>query len=113
MKFTYKKNTNDNSHWLWCEKNKAPYISIEDLDAKYSRIFFDVTNFNIPLETVSNSLRKIYEAYLDFFLISNTHAYAALDDYYLFSLVVKKDHAEYAAERLFDYIKYHFIDPPR
>jgi hypothetical protein len=111
VKFTYKKN-DDASHWLWCERNKSPFISIEDVDGECSRVFYDVTNLSVSLEIISESVRKIYESYLSFFLISRSDAHAAADEHYVFSLIVKKEHAECVAESLFDYLSHKFLQSP-
>jgi hypothetical protein len=109
VKYSYD-TTENNSHWTWCEKNNTPYIVISQVNEEYSRIFYDATNLSVNLDEISDSMRSIYKSYSELFLIPGSVFAELIDDYYLFSIIVKKEHAEVFADAIFDYIKDKFIE---
>ncbi|QTF07874.1 hypothetical protein HC231_07925 [Brenneria izadpanahii] len=104
MKFTYKDSKQKNSHWKQCEKLNAPFIEISRINHEYMNIFYDITNYHINLEDISNDMKNIYLSYITFFMCNHP----AIDDlytqYYFFNLIVKYEHAEFIAEKLYDYL---------
>ncbi|MCA6928915.1 hypothetical protein [Pectobacterium versatile] len=106
MKFTYKDKKDKNDHWLNCEKNHAPYIELSNINKEYVNIFYDVSNYNIDLEILSNDIKKMYYTYIDFFMISEETIENLEHQYYFFNFIVKAEHAEFLADKLYDYIKF-------
>ncbi len=92
-------------HWLNCEKNRLPYIAIKSFSNEYSIIYYDITNLNVDLEKISESLRRIYLAYIEFLQLNGSVFYNYVDQYYYLNFLVKAEHAEVLAEYLFDYLK--------
>ncbi|QIW15960.1 hypothetical protein A4G20_06255 [Pasteurellaceae bacterium RH1A] len=96
--------TIDSNHWCYCEKNRLPYISINNYNHKYDNVFYDITNLSCDLNEISENVRRLYFSYLDFFLIPLLDVECLLDDNYFFNLYVKKEHTEYFAKQLFIYL---------
>lgn len=92
------------SHWIYCEMNKLPYISVKKYNEKYDNIFYDVTNLPYDLESISANIKNLYFSYLDFFLIPVSEIEHLLDGYYFFNLYVKKEHTDFFARQLFIYL---------
>ena len=105
MKYIYESSENQKKHWLRCEKNKDPYIVISDYNERYKQIFYDISNYKIDLDEVSQSVQTIYKSYIDFFLISYSDVESLFDQYYFFNILVKSEHAEFIADALFDFLK--------
>lgn len=105
MKFIYKDSKQKDSHWKRCEKLNAPFIEISRINHEYMNVFYDVTNYHIDLDEISNDIKNIYSSYVSFFMC----AHPAIDDldtqYYFFNLAVKREHAEFIAEKLYDYLR--------
>lgn len=95
----------NNLHWTYCERNKLPYISIRNYNHKYDNIFYDITNLPYDLSSISESVKSLYFAYLDFFMVPLMDIEELLDDYYFFNLYTKKEHTEYFSKQLFIYLK--------
>ena len=49
-KFIYKKDQNYTDHWEFCNQNKYPFITINNIDNGFSELFFDITNISNKLE---------------------------------------------------------------
>ncbi|QQO73834.1 hypothetical protein [Morganella morganii] len=57
MKFIYKNSNVQGEYWEYCEKTKSPYIEINSVGKDYSNIFYDVTNYHINLEGISDKIK--------------------------------------------------------
>ena len=65
-KFIYKKDQNYTDHWEFCNQNKYPFITINNIDNGFSELFFDITNISNKLEDISNSIKEISSCYNNF-----------------------------------------------
>lgn len=104
MKFIYSSSEESNLHWQQCEKERAPFITLSKVSHDFVNIFYDITNYRIDLETISNDIKKIYTSYIEFFMLPTYVADHMKSQHYLFDLVVKSEHAEIIAEQLYDYL---------
>lgn len=104
MNFTYHISKLQRAHWEQCEKRRVPYIEISDDQEHYKRIFYDVTNLPADLEQISEDVKRLYRAYVDFYLIPPGDVERLFDEYYFFTLLVKAEHADTLAEQLFIYL---------
>jgi hypothetical protein len=105
MKFVYKHNNDKkNDHWQQCEKKHAPFIEISRINHDYMNIFYDVTNYDINLDEISESIKKMHSSYTEFFMITDISITEAYEQYYFFNIIVKCEHAEFLAEQLYDYL---------
>lgn len=104
MSFTYRDSKMQKAHWEQCEERHVPYIEISDGRKHYKKIFYDVTNLPINLEQVSEDVKRLYRAYVDFYLIPADDVEQLFDEYYFFNLLVKVEHADTIAEQLFIYL---------
>lgn len=105
MKYVLQNSKDHDRHWDICEKNKDPFIVVSELNKEYKQIFYDISNYKIELEDISNSVKSIYKSYIDFFLIPYSDVDSVFDQYYFFYFIVKSDHAEYIANALFDFLQ--------
>ena len=103
-KFIYKKDQNYTDHWEFCNQNKYPFITINNIDNVFSEIFFDITNISNKLEDISNSIKDISYCYNKFFLIPSYILERYESQYYYFQFPVINTHAELIANQLFDYL---------
>lgn len=103
-KFIYKKDQNFTTHWEFCNQNKYPFITINNLDNGFSEIFFDITNISNKLEYISNSIKEISYCYNKFFFIPSYILERYESQYYCFEFPVINTHAELIANQLFDYL---------
>lgn len=104
MKFIYKNSNVQGEHWEYCEKTKSPYIEINNVGKNYSSIFYDVTNYHINLGDISDKIKKLHDYYKEFFLLTDLNFYNEDDEYYFFNFLVKQEHAEFIADKLYDYL---------
>jgi hypothetical protein len=104
MKFIYSNDKTRALHWALCEKKRAPFIELSKINNQYTNIFYDITNYHISLEEISNDIKKLYLAYLEFFMLSDPMIDELYDQYYFFNLIVKSEHANFFAEKLYDYL---------
>jgi hypothetical protein len=105
MKFVYENSEDQEKHWDDCQKNKAPYIVISNVDMVYKQIFYDITNYKLDLDEVSSSVEEIYRSYVEFFLIPYSDINSLFNQYYFFNIIVLQEHAEFIADKLFDYLR--------
>lgn len=103
-KFVYKNTSSFSKHWEFCNERKYPFISISDVDKEYSEIFYDITNISNNLEEISESIKEIFSAYSRFFYIPGYILEKYSSQYYYFTFPVKKEHSEFIANQLFDYL---------
>ena len=103
-KFIYKKDQNYTDHWEFCNQNKYPFITINNIDNGFSELFFDITNISIKLEDISNSIKEISSCYNKFFLLPSYILERYESQYYYFEFPVINTHAELIANQLFDYL---------
>ncbi|MCO6514896.1 MAG: hypothetical protein J6589_10615 [Snodgrassella sp.] len=106
MKFIYRNDKTKDFHWKLCEKNHAPFIELSNINNGYTNIFFDITNYHISLEEISDDIKKLYSAYIEFFMLSDPIIQETYDQYYFFNLIVKSEHANFLAENLYDYLSF-------
>lgn len=66
-KFIYKNASDITRHWEFCNQNKYPFITINNIDRNFNEIFFDITNISNKLEDISNSIKEISYCYNKFF----------------------------------------------
>lgn len=104
MKFIYKNSNVQGEYWEYCEKTKSPYIEINSVGKDYSNIFYDVTNYHINLEDISDKIKRLYISYKEFFLLTDLNCNNEDNEYYFFNLLVKQEHAEFIADKLYDYL---------
>ena len=108
----YIKNNDINSeHWIYCEKNKFPFIQINRLNALYSEIFFDITNLYNSEEIksiINTKLRSIYISYCDFFNVDYSICSDYIDNEYFFQFAVFIEHSEFIASRLYDFLSFYY-----
>ncbi|EDS4738668.1 hypothetical protein GYD59_004708 [Salmonella enterica] len=106
MKFVYKHHSDceKNNHWERCKKDHAPFIEISKVNRDYMNIFYDITDYNIDLEKISDDVKKIHSSYIDFFIISDAIVTDGYEQCYFFNLIVKQEHAEFFAAQLYDYL---------
>ena len=103
-KFIYKKDQNYTDHWEFCNQNKYPFITINNIDNGFSELFFDITNISNKLEDISNSIKEISSCYNNFFLVPSYILERYESQYYYFKFPVINTHAELIANQLFDYL---------
>lgn len=103
-KFIYKKDQNYTDHWEFCNQNKYPFITINNIDNGFSELFFDITNISNKLEDTSNSIKEISSCYNNFFLVPSYILERYESQYYYFKFPVINTHAELIANQLFDYL---------
>ena len=89
-KFIYKKDQNYTDHWEFCNQNKYPFITINNISNK--------------LEDISNSIKEISSCYNNFFLVPSYILERYESQYYYFKFPVINTHSELIANQLFDYL---------
>lgn len=104
MKYVERESGLRSDHWDFCEKNGLPFVEISVAGDGWKRIFFDVTNYDVDLEDISNKVRHFYRAYADFFLLSVSDVRECLEQYYFFSMLIKSGHADFIANGLYDFL---------
>jgi hypothetical protein len=92
------------SHWGRCEKNKSPFIIVQQKGKGYTGISYDITNYNIDLNNVSESIKSIYKGYMEFSLIPFCDVEDIFYSTYFFDLIVRNEHAQCIASMLYDYL---------
>ena len=101
-KFT--RNPADSSHYDYCARHRYPVITITNLDAEHCILFYDITERDGDLAAISAAMRPITEAYAELFALPTHIRSRFADQSYYFNLPVRREHAEYAADALFDYL---------
>lgn len=101
-KFT--RNSADSEHYDYCARHRNPVIVIANLDAEHCALFYDITERDGDITTVSAAVRRIAEAYAELYDLPAHIREHFADQCYYFNLPVRREHAEYAAEALFDYL---------
>lgn len=103
IKFTYE-NASDSDHWEYCQKHKIPFILIKSVGKNKSEIFYDITDLNIDLHTISQKIKTIFQAYHSFFFLSENLEEKYENQPYFFTFPVQKEHSECIANQLFDFL---------
>ena len=67
-------------------------------------LFYDITERDCDLQTVSAAVRQIAEAYAELYGLPAHIRERFADQSYYFNLPVRREHAEAAAQALFDYL---------
>ena len=101
-KFTH--NSADSDHYDYCARHRYPVITIANLDAEHCTLFYDITERDCDLQTVSAAVRQIAEAYAELYGLSAHICECFADQLYYFNLPVRREHAEATANALFDYL---------
>lgn len=105
MKYIVEDKHDYNEHWSYCIKNDIPFIRIIPAK-KYSKIEFDIfcmLNFHELKKTPSEFLINLYKCYAEFFRLPlNKFEYAGGSNNLIFTIL--KEHSEYFASQLFDYL---------
>lgn len=104
MKFIYKNDKGKDDHWKQCEKIHAPFIELNRVSNECINVFYDITNYQLDFEEISNYINKLYSAYVEFFMFSDPMITGLYDQYYFFNLIVKSEHAGFIAGKLYDYL---------
>ncbi|EMS1065555.1 hypothetical protein WKS79_004230 [Providencia stuartii] len=104
MKFIYRNDKKKDEHWKQCEKKHAPFIELNRINNEYVNIFYDVTNYQLDLNETSNNIKELYSIYVEFFMFSEPMIKDLYGQYYFFNFIVKSEHAEFLAEKLYDYL---------
>ncbi|BDR57643.1 hypothetical protein [Xylocopilactobacillus apicola] len=104
MKYVYSDDRRKDQYWKECEKEHSPFIELRRTSSEYINVFYDVTNYQIDLDEISNNIKRFYTAYVEFFMIDPSVYKELYDQYYFFNLVVKIEHSEFLAEKLYDYL---------
>lgn len=102
MKFVDRDSEFRSNHWSFCEKGRLPYIEVSDSGRGYRRIFFDVTNYDVDLEEISNQIQSFYKAYVDFFMLPAGDVRECFEQHYFFSMLVRSEHSDFIANGLYD-----------
>lgn len=66
MKYIYSDDKAKDAHWDFCEKNHVPFIQLSNINKEYINIFFDITNYNISLEEISDDIKNYIQRILNF-----------------------------------------------
>ena len=101
-KFT--RNSADSEHYDYCARHRYPVIIIANLDAEHRTLFYDITERDCDLQTVSAAVRQIAEAAAEFYGLSAHIRECFADQTYYFHVPIRREHAEAAADALFDYL---------
>ena len=106
IKYSHKDNPAIANYWDYCTKYQIPHIEIISQSRDYITISYDLLAC-LPFDNlkgdVSENIVKIYEAYSDFFKIpKDKFSYAGGST--VLGIVVRKEHSEFIANRLFDYL---------
>ena len=97
-------------HWIYCEKNRIPYIivnnvnNVNNVNDSYVEIFYDVTNFNIDLESISTHIQSLILSYYDFFVVAPLIFENYTSQLYFFRFAVKEEHYICIVDQLFIYL---------
>lgn len=106
IKYSFRNKPVIENYWEYCCSNRIPHIEIVPIDRIYVNISYDILSFlpyhNTKLDLIDR-VKKLYEAYCDFFKLSKNRQSIAGGDLAL-GFVVKKEHSEYIASHLYDYL---------
>ena len=101
-KFT--RNPADGEHHGYCARHRYPVITIANLDAEHCTLFYDITKRDCDLAAISAAVRQIAEAYAELYDLSAHIRECFADQIYYFHVPIRREHAEAAADALFDYL---------
>ncbi len=92
-------------YWEYCVNNDVPMIEVIH-GRKYSKVNYDIypmLSFHEIDEALLDEVKSIYNAYGKFFSLPSSH-FAAVGGYSALIITVYKEHAEFIAEHLFDFL---------
>lgn len=95
---------NNSKHFEYCEKHHIPYVVVSSYNHKYDEIFYDITNLGHNLEEVSNKIKTLYTAYIQFLLIPYYEVQECFEQNYFFYFYTQKEHTDKIARQLFNYL---------
>ena len=105
-KFT--RNSADSEHYDYCARHRYPVIILANLDAEHCTLLYDITERDCDIAIVSAAVRRIAEAYAELYDLPAHIRECFADQTYYFNVPVRREHAEYAADALFDYLLQQF-----
>lgn len=79
-------------------------MEICDHGPAYSVVFYDVTNLPVDLAATSDAIRGMYASYLELVQIPHADVAPFVEQPYLFTVLVNREHASWIADALFDYL---------
>jgi hypothetical protein len=106
-KFMYNGSENEKEyHWETCERNKVPFIIIDDRGEFDSELFYDITNIarSDQLELISDKIKTFYRSYVEFSCYDIAPLQKYFDEYYFFRFSIEKKCIEIFGNKLFDYL---------
>ena len=104
-KFYIKGKPEANGYWEYCCKNDIPMVEVIH-GRKYSKVNYDIYSmlrFHELDEDLLDEMNSIYTAYAKFFALPSERN-AAVGGYSALIVTVYKEHAEFIANQLFDYL---------
>jgi len=106
IKFSNRKNLAIEDYWSYCRQHQIPHIVIIPVGRDYVNISYDLLP-SIPFAKLKGDILdkmiKIYESYVAFFKIPKTKYHLAGGEIAL-GVVIRKEHSEFIANQLFDYL---------
>ena len=106
IKYSHKENPSVEDYWTYCVQHQIPHIEIVLKGRDYVTVSYDLLpclSFDKLPGDVSENIVKIYEAYVEFFKIpKDKFGYSGGPN--SFGIAVRREHSEFIAERLFDYL---------
>lgn len=106
IKFSNRAKPATENYWSYCGQHQIPYIEIIPVSRDYVNISYDLLSclpFHKLKGEVLDRVMKIYEGYCDFFKLPKNRISLAGGDI-AFGFVVKKEHSEFIANQLFDFL---------
>lgn len=105
----YLRNVNEatkTTYWEQCQALRVPYIIADDKGLDYAEIYCDYVDMfdNEGLRYVSDTIKEFYDNYLTLWGISRSLTCNYLDQYYIFTLLVKKEHVDYVAKAIYEFL---------
>lgn len=104
IKFIYLSNDNDSSdHLDYCQNHKIPFVKVKRVNKTYYEVFYDITNFKVNHDGISESIKNIFMSYSEFFCLPFYEIDSYLDQLYFFRFPVKEGHQDIICTQLFSF----------
>jgi len=105
IKFIYLSIENDASdHWNYCQNHKIPFVRVKRINKTYYEVFYDITNFKVNHEEISENIKNIFVSYSEFFCLPFYEIDSYLDQLYFFRFPVKEGHQDIICTQLFEFL---------
>lgn len=91
-------------HWEYCQRYKIPYVSVKNIGKNKAEIFYDITELPVDLQSISEKVKTLFNAYQSFFLLDEYFGRNYQDQYYFFSFPILAEHSQCIANQLFDFL---------